>query len=45
MNNTNIVINGSSKKLTKELVMGEQLNVREISLIDGKQVTGLLQDE
>lgn len=42
MNNTNIVINGSSKKLTKELVMGEQLNVREISLIDGKQVTGLL---
>lgn len=42
MNNTNIVINGSSKKLTKELVMGEQLNMREISLIDGKQVPGLL---
>lgn len=42
MNNTNVVINGSSKKLTKELVMGEQLNMREISLIDGKQVPGLL---
>lgn len=42
MNNTNIIINGSSKKLTKELVIGEQLNMREISLIDGKQVTGLI---
>lgn len=42
MNNTSIITSGSSKKLAKELVMGEQLNMREISLIDGKQVTGLL---
>ena len=42
MNNFNIVIDGASKKITKELVMGEQLNMREISLLDGKQVQNLL---
>lgn len=42
MNNVNIIIEGSSKKLSKELVIGEQLNMREINLLDGKQVSGLL---
>lgn len=42
MNNINIIVDGSSKKISKELVMGEQLNMREIGLLDGKQVTHLL---
>lgn len=42
MNNVNIVIDGSSKKISKELVMGEQLNMREIGFLDGKQITNLL---
>lgn len=42
MNNVNILIDGSSKKINKELVMGEQLNMREIGLLDGKQVPNLL---